>query len=142
MKPLRRIKSLGFSETRWRAYATAGVAGAVGLSSTAEAEIHYSGDVSVRLTGNAQANLPLSNGASLVFENIYAGTFFLQHFHFVMKGVVSGSARTYFHSFNRALLDNLPPRENVSAGEFFSVAGNPDFGVLFTFLSDGEFAPP
>jgi hypothetical protein len=142
MKNLRAIKSLSLSDTRWLAYATAGVAGAFGLSSSAEAEIHYSGDVSIKLTGNAQASLPLSNGASLVFENIYGGTFFLQHFHFLMKGVISGSARTYFHSFNRALLDNLHVGENVSAGEFFSVAGNPAFGALFTFLSDGEFAPP
>src|ERR1051326_3620135 len=98
MKTLRAINPVSLSETRWLAYATAGVAGAFGLSSSAEAEIHYSGDVSVRLTGNAQASLPLSNGASLVFENLYGGTFFLQHFHFLMKGVISGSARTYFHS--------------------------------------------
>ena len=142
MKPIRRVKSLSLSEPRWLAYATAGVAGAFGLSSNAEAEIHYSGNVFIHLTGNARASLPLSNGASLVFENIYGGTFFLQHFHFLMKGVISGSARTYFHSFNRALLDKLHVGENVSAGEFFSVAGNPAFGALFTFLSDGEFAPP
>src|ERR1051326_7592556 len=98
MKTIRQIKPICISETRWLAYATAGVAGAFGLSSSAEAEIHDSGDVSIELTGNAQATLPLSNGASLVFENIYGGTFFLQHFHFLMKGVISGSARTYFHS--------------------------------------------
>ena len=142
MKTFREINSISLSETRWLAYAAAGVAGAYGLSSSAEAEIHYSGDVSVRLTGNAQATLPLSNGASLVFENIYAGTFFLQHFHFLMTGVISGSARTYFHSFNRALLEKLHAGENISDGEFFSVAGNPAFGALFTFLSDGQFAPP
>jgi hypothetical protein len=130
-----------FTNSRWAAYAAAAASTLAGAGS-AEAEIHYSGNVSTRLTGNAQASLPLSNGASLVFENIYGGTFFLQHFHFLMNGVISGSARTYFHSFNRGLLDNLPPGENVSAGEFFSVAGNPGFGALFTFLSDGEFAPP
>ena len=126
---------------RWATYAAAGAASALTCANSAEAEIHYSGPVDVRLTGNAQASLPLSNGASLVFENIYGGTFFLQHFHFLMTGVISGSARTYFHSFNRGLLDNLRAGENVSAGGFFSVTGA-NFGALFTFLSDGEFAPP
>src|SRR5437773_9671285 len=93
MKPHRRINGLPISETRWLAYATAGVASAFGLSSSAEAEIHYSGNVFIKLTGNAQASLPLSNGASLVFENIFSGSTFLQHFYFSIKGVVSGSAR-------------------------------------------------
>jgi hypothetical protein len=60
MKTLCAIKSVSVSETRWLAYATAGVAGAFGLSSSAEAEIHYSGNVSIQLTGNAQASLPLA----------------------------------------------------------------------------------
>ncbi len=138
MKTIRQVKSLSISETRWLAYATAGVAGAFGLSSSAEAEIHYSGTVSIRLTGNTQATLPLSNGASLVFENIFGGSTFLQDFYFLMKGVISGSAREgRIHSW---LLD-LPSRENVSAGTFGSVAGNPDRGIIFTFFSDGYFQP-
>jgi len=104
--------------------------GAFGLSSRAEAEIHYSGDVSIKLTGNAQASLPLSNGASLEFRNIFGGSTFLQHFHFYVKGVISGSARGYFQSASgsRNWLSNLGPRENVSAGEFLPVTGNPGFG--------------
>src|SRR6266446_5607960 len=143
MKTLRAIKSVSLSETRWLAYATAGVASAFGLSSRAEAEIHYSGDVSIKLTGNAQASLPLSNGASLEFRNIFGGSTFLQHFHFYVKGVISGSARGYFQSASgsRNWLSNLGPRENVSAGEFLPVTGNPGFGVLFTFWSDGAFSP-
>src|SRR6266550_3251856 len=138
MKTIRQVKSLSLSETRWLAYATAGVAGALGLSSSAEAEIHYSGNVFVKLTGNSQATLPLSNGASLVFENIFGGSTFLQDFYFLMKGVISGSAREgRIHSW---LLD-LPSRENVSAGTFGSVAGNPDRGIIFTFFSDGYFQP-
>jgi hypothetical protein len=135
----RKINSI--TAGRWATYAAAGAASALSCVNSAEAEIHYSGDVSIKLTGNAQATLPLSNGASLVFENIYGGTFFLQHFHFLLTGVISGSARTYFHSFNRGLLDNLRAGENVSAGGFFPVTGT-NFGALFTFLSDGEFAPP
>src|SRR5438552_14943773 len=115
MKTLRAIKSVSLSETRWLAYATAGVASAFGLSSSAEAEIHYSGNVSIKLTGNAQASLPLSNGASLEFRNIFEGSTFLQDFYFLMKGVISGSARE--GSIHHWLLD-LPPGENVSAGTF------------------------
>jgi hypothetical protein len=125
---------------RWTAYAAAGAASALTCANSAEAEIHYSGHVFIKLTGNAQASLPLSNGASLVFENIYGGSYFVQDFHFLMKGVISGSARGYFHSFDRAFLSNLRSRENVSAGEFLSVAGNPSYGVLFTSLY-GRFAP-
>ncbi len=142
MKPVRQIKSLSLSETRWLAYATAGVAGAFGLSSSAEAEIHYSGNVFIALTGYARASLPLSNGASLFFEN-FGGSTFWQHFYFLMKGVISGSARAYaqgFSGFN--LLSNLPSGENVSAGRFGSVAGNPGYGVLIANWSDGAFAPP
>ena len=97
----------------------------------------------IKLTGNAQASLPLSNGASLFFENIFAGdhSTFWQFFHFSMKGVISGSGRghSYFPGFN--LLSNLPRRENVSAGSFYSVAGNPGVGVLISDWSDGQFAP-
>ena len=140
MKSLCRTNSISLSETRWLAYATAGVASAFGLSSSAEAEIHYSGDVSVKLTGNAHASLPLSNGASLYFENINFGSTFLQWFFFSIKGVISGSARGGDAGYSRIFLHNLPRGENVSAGRFYSVAGHPDHGVLFTNWSDGEFA--
>jgi MYXO-CTERM domain-containing protein len=110
----------------------------LGLSSNAEAEIHYSGNVSIKLTGNAQASLPLSNGASLVFENFFRGSTFLQSFFFSIKGVISGSAReSRIHHW----LSNLPSRENVSAGRFYSVAGEPDQGVVFRNFSDGNFQP-
>src|SRR5438874_4135947 len=60
-----------------------------------------------------------------------------------MKGVISGSARGYFHtgSFGRNFLSNLPLGVNVSAGEFLPVTGNPSFGVLISNWSDGAFSP-
>ena len=92
----------------------------------------------IKLTGNAQASLPLSNGASLVFENIFSGSTFLQHFYFSIKGVVSGSAREgRIHHW----VSDLPSGENVSAGRFYSVAGDPDRGIIFRFFSDGYFQP-
>ena len=105
---------------------------------TREAEIHYSGNVAIKLLGNAQASLPLSNGASLVFENVFRGSTFLQDFYFSMKGVISGSAR---EGRTHHWLSDLPLGVNVSAGKFYSVAGDPDHGIVFTFFSDGYFQP-
>jgi hypothetical protein len=94
--------------------------------------------VSIKLTGNAQASLPLSNGASLVFENIFGGSTFLQDFYLSIKRVISASAREgRIHHW----VSDLPQGENVSAGTFYSVAGNPDRGIIFTFWSDGYFQP-
>ena len=109
---------------------------------SAEAEIHYSGNVSIELTLNAQARLPLSNGASLAFRNVFAGSTFVQWFFFQMEGVISGSARGYDQHYGRIFLSALDARKNVSDGRFYSVAGNPDHGVLFTNWSDGQFASP
>src|ERR1041384_4698797 len=136
---IRQMKSISISETRWLAYATAGVAGAFGLSSSTEAEIHYSGDVHIHLVGDARATLPLSNGAYLVFENFF-GTTFIQTFTFVIKGVISGSARGVRYFPGSVRLSNLGARKNVSSGRFLPVIGNAHHGVLFTNWSDGQFA--
>jgi hypothetical protein len=136
--PMLRQKIRSISNSRWAAYAAAGAASALTCANSAEAEIHYSGNVSIRLTGNAQASLPLSNGASLVFENGYGGSYYLQAASVLMKGVISGSARGYFlGATGRNLLSNLRRRENVSAGTFLSVIGNPGRGVLFSFETGG-----
>jgi hypothetical protein len=99
--------------------------------------------VNIKLTGNAQASLPLSNGASLVFKNIFEGSTFWQDFDFLIQGVISGSARgAYNTTFGRRnFLANLGLGENVSAGNFYSVAGNPGIGVLISNWSDGQFTP-
>jgi hypothetical protein len=97
--------------------------------------------VFIKLTGNAQASLPLSNGASLAFKNS-SGSLFYQKFHFLMKRVISGCAHGYFLSASgRNWLSNLRSGQNLSAGTFGSVAGNPYYGVLFAG-TDGRFAPP
>ena len=124
---------------RWTAYAAAGAASALTCANSAEAEIHYSGNVGRQLTGNARASLPLSNDASLVFINIFGGTTFLQHFLFVIKGVTSGSA--WGGPIHHSWIVPLGPGENVSAGRFYSAAGDPDRGIIFTFFSDGYFQP-
>jgi hypothetical protein len=125
---------------RWAAYMAAAVASTFAGAGSSEGEIHYSGNVSVKLSGDARKGLPLSNGASLLFENSYE-TYFVQKFHVLIKGVVSGSARGYFFSRHRAWLSNLASGENVSAGRFLPVIGHDDYGMLFTYLSNGAFKP-
>jgi hypothetical protein len=132
-------KRSALSTARWTSYAIAAGATAVAGTPTAEAEIHLSGNVAIKLTGNAQATLPLSNGASLIFENVDGGgrSTFWQSFFFSIKGAISGSARESYHHW----LSNLPEGDNVAVGQFYSVAGNPDRGIIFTHFSDGQFEP-
>src|SRR5689334_13297160 len=69
-KQQRSINSV--STTRWTAYVAAAAASGVAAAGSVEGEIHYSGDVSIKRTGDARAQLPLSAGASLFFKNIFA----------------------------------------------------------------------
>ena len=126
---------------RWTAYMAAAAASTFAGAGSAEAEIHYSGHVGAKLTGNHHVSLALSNGASLVFQNSYLSLFY-QKFYFLTRGVNSGSARGYgsTNTFRfRRFLSNLRPRENVSAGDFLSVSRNPGHGVLI-LGTDGRFA--
>lgn len=104
---------------------------------SAEAEIHYSGNVHIHLVGDDRATLPLSNGAYLRFENFF-GTTFIQTFTFAIKGAITGSARGVRYFPGSLRLSNLGPRENVSAGSFLPIP--PHHGVLFTNWSDGQWA--
>ena len=137
-KSHRKINSI--TPGRWTAYMASAAASSFAGVGSAEAEIHYSGHVAIILKGNVQATLPLSNGASLVFRNI-GGTTFWQDFNFLVKGAISGSARGRSYGFGDIFVTNLPARENVSAGRFSSVAGNPNVGVLISNWSDGQFSP-
>lgn len=139
MKTLRR-KPITASNARWLAYATAGAATALTGNPSAEAEIHYSGNVSIELTGDAVASLPLSNGASLIFRNRFISAF-AQTFTLLLKGAISGSARGADYGFGYIFLSNLPPRNDVSAGRFFSIADNPNHGVLISTSLYGQFSP-
>ena len=140
-KPNHKRQISAISNSRWATYAAAGAATTLACAHSAEAEIHYSGQLLVKLAGNAQASLPLSGGASLLFENFGTGTFYQQAGFFLMKGVVSGSARGYFDGANgHNLLSNLRSQRSVAARTFLSVTGNPGLGVLFSF-TQGGFIP-
>ena len=138
-KQQRSINSIATS--RWTAYMAAAAASTFAGVGSAEAEIHYSGHVAVKLSGNAHASLPLSNGASLVFENIDPGSTFWQDFHLFIKGVIAGSARSAYSGNGDVFVSNLLSRENVSAGRFGPVSQNPPFGILISNWSDGQFSP-
>jgi len=140
-KQQRSIPSL--STRRWTAYMAAAAASTFAGASSSEAEIHYSGPINVSLTRNAHANLPLSNGASLVFQNSYLSLFY-QKFYFLTRGVNSGSAREWFstNTFRfRRFLSKVPSQRYVSHGDFGDVAGHPGHGVLISG-TDGSFTPP
>ena len=134
--PDRKINSI--TPGRWATYAAAGAATALTCANSAEAEIHYSGNVSIRLFRDAHASLPLSNDASLFFINLQGQSTFLQDLNFIIKGAISASAR---ESRIHRWVSNLFSGENVSAGRFYSVAGHPGIGILFTNWSDGNFDP-
>ncbi|MGH8094268.1 MAG: hypothetical protein ACREIF_12485 [Chthoniobacterales bacterium] len=141
MKRSSRTRSFLVSNPRWLAYVTAGAATAIAGARYAEAEIHYSGQ-SIRLRGDVAVDLPLSNGASLVFQLIGRGTTYQQEATFKIQGAISGSARAYgsLTQGGRNLLSKLYPNDVVSNGPFSSVGGSPGFGVLFS--SDaGQFFP-
>jgi hypothetical protein len=86
----------------------------------------------------AYAVFHLSNGAHLFFINLQGQSTFLQDLDFIIKGVISGSAReSRIHHW----VSNLFSGENVSAGRFYSVAGHPGIGILVSNWSDGNFDP-
>lgn len=123
MKTLRRTSSLSISETRWLAYATAGIASAFGLSPSAEAEIHYSGPVDYKFQGRSTFKthtFPLSNGAYLIGA--------INHVHYIVNydyaycGVngarVSNAVRGPGNVGEFCRVAALPGRSVVSAGDF------------------------
>jgi hypothetical protein len=69
-------KSLNLSNSRWFAYATAGAASALAAAGTAEAEIHYSGQINHQFngTGVSSAYFPLTSGGQLFFQHFGLGS--------------------------------------------------------------------
>src|SRR5215471_8235548 len=148
MKTVGAIKSVSISETRWLAYATAGAASALGVSPSAEAEIHYSGLVNIRMEGHGNLNhysvfLPLTNGASLRFTAFYftsAGAYFF------ISGAQQGSALAFFTYSNCRALEKLEKGDPIRSCDncsnprhFASVAGMPGRGGINGYQFVGHF---
>jgi len=140
--PNRKRKVSSISNSRWISYAMAGAATTLTGGNSAEAEIHYSGIVNIKLSGLAQASLPLSNGASLAFY-LFGGlpSFYLQTGSFLIKGAVSGAAHARYGRDSRPNVANMQAHREVEIRKFRSVAGDPGRGNLFSY-GGGEFTPP
>jgi len=154
MKTLRAMKSVSLSETRWLAYATAGAASALGVSRSAEAEIHYSGLVNIELEGHFNQNhysvfLPLTNGASLLFTEFYSTS---ARAYFLITGAQQGSALALYTFVDKRVLqklekgdpirsfDNCNPRTCFSRSRHFgSVQGFPGIGGIQGYGIVGHF---
>ena len=118
VKSNRRTKSLTLSNSRWLAYATAGIASGFGLASAAEGEIHYSGLVNVKMGGVQMATLPLTGGASLQFfiYDLGSGSDYASA-TFAIPGAESAAARRSFFGQVEDVKNGSP----VSLGPFTSV---------------------
>jgi len=146
MKPFRRINSLSISETRWLAYATAGAASALGVSPSAEAEIHYSGLVNILMEGHRihkTVFLPLTNGASLLFTHFYSTH---PSAYFLITGAQQGSALAFYTVVNTRDLQKLKKGDPIRSCDncsnprhFGSVHGFPGIGGLEGYLIVGRF---
>ena len=87
-------KSIAVSQHRWIAYAAAGLATAAGSASTAEAEIHYSGKIHLKLTGTdfiSTFNLPLTGDAHIFLER--GATFGGEYDSIAINGALDGEIR-------------------------------------------------
>ena len=138
MKTLRR-KSASIAKTRWLAYATAGAATALVGSNSAEAAIHYSGDLHEQFGPH--------KGQVKTFPLDQAGDFFqFEHFSsgfagFKITGIVSGSwrGRGTFENY-RYYASKLPKGSNISvSGSRGFTHGNPYFKQGFGTLVSAPY---
>jgi len=135
------------SNARWLAYAVAGTATAVGSAPSAEAEIHYSGLVNIRMEHINSVFLPLTNGASLNFTIFYS-SYPNAYFRIVGAEKASALARSSV-SFIR-ILQRIGEGHSIRScdnsvfcpGKFGSVAGKPGIGAITRPESQGSFRDP
>ncbi len=136
MKKRLHQKKSSLSSSRWLAYATAGLATAAGSAATAEAEVHYSGRINVRLGGTqpqSTAVLPLAGDASVSFQRgaTFAGEY--DTFRVNVSGQPVGEIRRA--TSNSYLAAKLLRGQNVSSGNFV------DFrAALISVSANGQFA--
>jgi hypothetical protein len=132
------VESFGLPNSRWLAYATAGLATAFCSAPFADAEIHYSGPVNMSMQGIHSVTLPLISGASLFFDITACNQCYPRAF-FTIRGAELGSARASSSSQRAQFLANLDRGIPVSHGQFGSVAGMPSVGALLTYSGQGNF---
>ena len=131
MKAIKR-KSAPIPNSRWLAYATAGAASAFTCANSAEAAIHYSGDLHEQFGPHKEKikTFPLDQaGDDFQFErnNSSQAAFFCH-------GIVSSAFRGFGPNtitINTFYVSKLLKGENISSGHFTQVGGGfPSSGVL------------
>ncbi len=147
MKPRnRQHRSLNISNSRWTAYAVAGLATASGGAISTEAEIHYSGPVNYEFKkespGYEVHAFPLSHGAFLEgFRNV-RGASDNSATLLIEGGAVSHGFRIYSWSFARSVAASVPRGSVVSQGSFngSSLGRLQDYACEFPdFLEPGTY---
>lgn len=143
MTALRSSPSTKISSTRWLAYATAGLATAVGSVATAEAEIHYSGIIDQAFDGTGQrlhGTFPLSKGVSISFSQFATAQHLYDAAYFGVKGAAVSNA---FRGGSFPFAAKLEPRQNVVDGYFYSLSRHAAFpAILAGSYSAGNFTEP
>ena len=135
MKALKR-KSATIPNSRWLAYATAGVASAFTYANSAQAAIHYSGDLHEQFGPHKEKlkAFPLDQaGDDFQFERNSGSN--SSQAAFFCHGIVSNAFRGFgpnYLTINRFYVSRLPKGENISSGHFTHVglAGYPSYGIL------------
>jgi len=135
MKTLKR-KSATIPNSRWLAYATAGVASAFTYANSAQAAIHYSGDLHEQFGPHKEKlkAFPLDQaGDDFQFERNSGSN--SSQAAFFCHGIVSNAFRGFgpnYLTINRFYVSRLPKGENISSGHFTHVglAGYPSYGIL------------
>jgi hypothetical protein len=134
----RQTKSPAISNSRWLAYAAAGAATALGNAPSADAEIHYSGPVNVTMRNVRQTALPLTGGASLVFDITARPSSGYPRAYFGITGAEAASAQVH-PEIIKHILENLRQGRRVSQGEFSSVGFTLYVGAIQTYSGEGYF---
>lgn len=120
-KRKRSRKPARLTNSRWVAYGLAGAATAIG-STTAEAEVHYSGVVNT-LVSFGDKTFPLSNGALLWFEHSQTTTDYTKARFEVQNAVVSDGWQSDTPFPGLHVPERLAPRQPVSTRDFRSGVG-------------------
>jgi len=131
MKGNRQSKPLNLSNSRWLAYAAAGAATSLGGTHSAEAEIHYSGEIKARFgDGNRvlRIGVPLGHNARLLFTS---GTYEL--FFAIDGATLSNRFCGYEGNPGSAFPSRLSQGVVISNCRFFSGGGTMVRFSPFTF---------
>jgi len=126
----RPLKPIALSNSRWIAYATAGVATALGSVTCAEAEIHYSGPINAKFTGYKTQIFPLVPNVYIGFKHSIeydSGFNKIGGNAFFYATSVAGFLTTCALNSSKASVSNLARGDTISAQDFV-----PRGGILAT----------